>query len=87
MIEPVRPSTAARRALRGARDQQHIAAGEPSPDLERGAYPVLGQGVAVTVGIAAQFDVWYGDEYWISGGRVQDYNGDGQYGDWEGQRR
>jgi hypothetical protein len=30
--------------------------------------------------------VWYGDEYWISGGRVQDYNGDGQYGDWEGQR-
>ena len=30
--------------------------------------------------------VWYGDEYWISGGRVKDYNGDGQYGDWEGQR-
>lgn len=30
--------------------------------------------------------VWYGDEYWISGGRVQDYNGDGFYGDWEGQR-
>jgi hypothetical protein len=30
--------------------------------------------------------VWYGDEYWISGGLVQDYNGDGQYGDWEGQR-
>ena len=28
--------------------------------------------------------VWYGDEYWISGGRVKDYNGDGQYGDWEG---
>lgn len=30
--------------------------------------------------------VWYGDEYWISGGRVKDYNGDGFYGDWEGQR-
>ena len=30
--------------------------------------------------------VWYGDELWISGGRVKDYNGDGQYGDWEGQR-
>jgi hypothetical protein len=30
--------------------------------------------------------VWYGDELWISGGRVKDYNGDGRYGDWEGQR-
>ena len=30
--------------------------------------------------------VWYGDELWISGGRIKDYNGDGQYGDWEGQR-
>ncbi len=30
--------------------------------------------------------VWYGDELWISGGLVEDYNGDDQYGDWEGQR-
>jgi Zinc carboxypeptidase len=30
--------------------------------------------------------VWYGDELWISGGLVKDYNGDNQYGDWEGQR-
>lgn len=30
--------------------------------------------------------VWYGDELWISGGRIKDYDGDGRYGDWEGQR-
>lgn len=30
--------------------------------------------------------VWYGDELWISGGLVKDYNGDDRYGDWEGQR-
>lgn len=29
--------------------------------------------------------VWYGDELW-NGGTMKDYNGDGQYGDWERQR-
>jgi hypothetical protein len=29
--------------------------------------------------------VWYGDELW-NGGAMKDYNGDGQFGDWEKQR-
>jgi hypothetical protein len=46
-----------RRPLGAAGDQQLIPAGEPSADLERGAHPLVGQGVAVAVGVATQFDV------------------------------
>src|SRR5829696_1025193 len=45
------------RPLRAGRDQQRGAAGQGSPDLQRVAHALLGQGVAVVVGVAAQLDV------------------------------
>lgn len=65
-------------AVQPARQAEGSTAGPGAPQ------PLFGHGP--DFGYFQYGAVWYGDEFWISGGRVKDYDGDGQYGDWEGQR-
>jgi hypothetical protein len=65
-------------ATQPPRQDEGASAGQAEPN------PLFGHGP--DFGYFQFGAVWYGDELWISGGRIKDYNGDGQYGDWEGQR-